>query len=123
MAEGKFNVGGVMLDRPFKIRRLGHFGFNLNNMEDGMRFYRDLLGFRVSDIIDHASRAKGSELAGMVNTKSYFTRYGTDHHAMVLFNQRAREALGRPSQAGIHDQSNHLASWQSGRSGQWHPLV
>ena len=111
MAEGKFNVGGVMLDRPFKIRRLGHFGFNLNNMEDGMRFYRDLLGFRVSDIIDHASRAKGSELAGMVNTKSYFTRYGTDHHAMVLFNQRAREALGRPSQAGM---TINQITWQVG---------
>ncbi len=111
MAEGKFNVGGVMLDRPFKIRRLGHFGFNLNNMEDGMRFYRDLLGFRVSDIIDHASRAKGSELAGMVNTKSYFTRYGTDHHAMVLFNQRAREALGRPSQAG---NTINQITWQVG---------
>lgn len=24
----RYNVGGVMLDRPFKIRRLGHFGFN-----------------------------------------------------------------------------------------------
>ena len=24
----KYNVGGVALDRPFKIRRLGHFGFN-----------------------------------------------------------------------------------------------
>ena len=28
MAEKKYNVGGVALDRPFKIRRLGHFGFN-----------------------------------------------------------------------------------------------
>ena len=24
----KYNVGGVAWDRPFKIRRLGHFGFN-----------------------------------------------------------------------------------------------
>jgi hypothetical protein len=24
----KYNVGGVALDRPFKIRRFGHFGFN-----------------------------------------------------------------------------------------------
>ena len=34
----KFNVGGVLLNQPFKIRRLGHFGFNLANMEDGRRF-------------------------------------------------------------------------------------
>ena len=23
----KFDVGGVMLDRPFRISRLGHFGY------------------------------------------------------------------------------------------------
>ena len=33
----KYNVGGVLLDRPFKIRRLGHFGFNLVKMEEGVR--------------------------------------------------------------------------------------
>jgi catechol-2,3-dioxygenase len=43
----KYNVGGVLLDRPFKIRRLGHFGFNGTNMEDCWRFYVDLLGFKV----------------------------------------------------------------------------
>jgi len=107
----KFNVGGVLLDQPFKIRRLGHFGFNLTNMEAGIRFYRDLLGFRVSDVIDHAARAKGAELVGLVDTKSYFTRYGTDHHAMVLFNEPARKALGRPSQPGI---TINQITWQVG---------
>ncbi len=109
--DDRFDVGGVLLKQPFKIRRLGHFGFNLINMDDGIRFYRDLLGFRVSDIIDHATRAKGKELDGLMNTKSYFTRYGTDHHAMVLFNQRAREALGRPSQPGI---TINQITWQVG---------
>ena len=62
----KFNVGGVLLDRPFKIRRLGHFGFNLTNMDEGIRFYRDLLGFRVSDVMDHSRRAKSpDQLAGL----------------------------------------------------------
>ena len=41
----KYNVGGVLLDRPFKIRRLGHFGFNLVNIDDGIRFYTDLLRY------------------------------------------------------------------------------
>jgi len=26
---GKFDVGGVLLAQPFKIRRLGHFGLNV----------------------------------------------------------------------------------------------
>lgn len=110
-SDEKFNVGGVLLDQPFKIRRLGHFGFNLTNMEAGIRFYRDLLGFKVSDVIDHAARATGSELVGIRDTKSYFTRYGTDHHAMVLFNELSRRALGRPSQPGI---TINQITWQVG---------
>jgi len=43
---GKFDVGGVWLERPFKIRRLGHFGFNVLNMDAALRFYD--LGFRVA---------------------------------------------------------------------------
>jgi catechol 2,3-dioxygenase-like lactoylglutathione lyase family enzyme len=93
-SQGQFNVGGVLLDRPFKIRRLGHFGFNLVNMEEGVRFYTELLGFRVSDVIDYSSRASSPEqLAGLGDPRGYFTRYGGDHHALVLFNQRVREAL------------------------------
>jgi catechol 2,3-dioxygenase-like lactoylglutathione lyase family enzyme len=111
-SNGKFNVGGVLLERPFKIRRLGHFGFNLINMDEGIRFYRDLLGFRVSDIIDHRTRAKSPEqLAGLENTNSYFTRYGTDHHALVLFNEPARRALGRPSPPGV---TINQITWQVG---------
>ena len=34
----QYSVGGVMLDRPFKIRRLGHFGFNTDRMEESVRF-------------------------------------------------------------------------------------
>ena len=51
-ARETFDVGGVLLNQPFKIRRLGHFGFNLSNMEAGVQFYVDLLGFRISDVID-----------------------------------------------------------------------
>ena len=53
----KFNVGGILLNQPFKIRRLGHFGFNLVNMEEGVRFYIDWLGFRISDVMDYSKRA------------------------------------------------------------------
>jgi len=100
--KARFNVGGVLLDRPFKIRRLGHFGFNLTKMDEGLRFYTDLLGFRVSDVIDYSRRAKSpDQLAGLGDPKGYFTRYGTDHHALVLFNKRVRDALGRNDPPGV----------------------
>ena len=48
----QFNVGGILLDQPFKIRRLGHFGFNVVDIDERVRFYTDLLGFRISDVMD-----------------------------------------------------------------------
>jgi catechol 2,3-dioxygenase-like lactoylglutathione lyase family enzyme len=111
-ANGKFNVGGVLLDQPFKIRRLGHFGFNLVDMDEGLRFYTDLLGFRVSDVMDYSRRAKDpAQLAGLGNPNGYFTRYGTDHHAMVLFPKRVRDALGRGDKPGV---TVNQITWQVG---------
>lgn len=111
-AQEKFNVGGVLLDRPFKIRRLGHFGFNLVKMEEGVRFYIDLLGFRVSDVMDYSKRAKSpDQVAGLGDPNGYFTRYGTDHHAMVLFPKRVREALGRREKPGV---TINQITWQVG---------
>ena len=50
----KFNVGGVLLNQPFKIRRLGHFGFNLVDMEWRHPIsigISSAFGFRTSSII------------------------------------------------------------------------
>lgn len=108
----KFNVGGLLLDRPFKIRRLGHFGFNLLNMEEGVPFYTELLGFRVSDVMDYSKRAKNpGQLAGLGDSRGYFTRYGTDHHSMVLFPKRVRDALGRSETPGV---TVNQITWQVG---------
>ena len=108
----KFDVGGVLLNQPFKIRRLGHFGFNLTNMEAGVHFYVDLLGFRISDVMDYSRRAKDpAQMAGLGDPNGYFTRYGTDHHAMVLFPKRVRDALGRREQPGI---TVNQITWQVG---------
>jgi len=108
----KFDVGGILLNQPFKIRRLGHFGFNLANMDDGVRFYIDWLGFRVSDVMDYSKRAKTpDQVAGLGDPNGYFTRYGTDHHAMVLFPKRVRDALGRSEKPGI---TVNQITWQVG---------
>jgi catechol 2,3-dioxygenase-like lactoylglutathione lyase family enzyme len=82
----KFNVGGVLLDQPFRIRRLGHFGFNVNKMDECLRFYRDLLGFRSSD----------------ESQMGTFLRYGSDHHAMVLFDKPMIDERARQGRMGHH---------------------
>ena len=68
----KYNVGGVALDRPFKILRLGHFGFNAADLEASRRFYFDLLGFFIT------------EPAGA----GYFGRHAGDHHSFALFEKK-----------------------------------
>jgi catechol 2,3-dioxygenase-like lactoylglutathione lyase family enzyme len=92
-ARTSYDVGGVLLDRPFRIRRLGHFGFNVVNMDQALPFYRDLLGFRISDSRDDGKRLSPEQRAGLGDCHGYFMRYGGDHHAFVLYNKRARDLL------------------------------
>lgn len=97
----KFNVGGVLLNQPFKIRRLGHFGFNVNRVEECRHFYSDLLGFRVSD-----ERPNGM---------GYFMRFGSDHHAFALFGTQRDGAA--PGAAGRRYDSPDITinqiTWQT----------
>ncbi len=86
-ARGKFDVGGVLLAQPFKIRRLGHFGFNGTSMDACRRFYVDLLGFRISEL------AAGG---------GFFGRYSSDHHAMVIFNRQLVEERLRAGGSAAH---------------------
>ena len=110
-AQTKFDVGGVMLDRPFKIRRLGHFGFNVVNMEACRHFYVDLLGFKVSDVTDMASRLSDEQKAGLTDlSPGVFTRHNTDHHTFVLFNKQVMDAMrGEQSKVTINQ-----ITWQVG---------
>ena len=81
----KYDVGGVLLDRPFKVRRLGHFGFDAIKMEECRRFYNELLGFRLSDVLDFKRVARDpKQVEGLGETRGYFLRYGTDHHASLF---------------------------------------
>ena len=111
--QAKHDVGGVLLDRPFKIRRLGHFGFNVTRMDDCVHFYIDLLGFRISDISDmFASRLTPEQLKEVGNPRGYFTRYGGDHHAFVLFNKGVMDALN-PARSHGEITINQI-TWQVG---------
>jgi catechol 2,3-dioxygenase-like lactoylglutathione lyase family enzyme len=110
----QYNVGGVMLDRPFKIRRLGHFGFNNVNIPESLRFYTELLGFKISDELDFSARVEDkSVLEGLGDPKGYFMHHGGDHHSFVLFNKRIREALDRNRRFAPGVTINQI-TWQCG---------
>jgi catechol 2,3-dioxygenase-like lactoylglutathione lyase family enzyme len=109
-----YDVGGVLLERPFKIRRLGHTGLNATRMEDCLRFYTEDLGFRISDRLDFGARADNKEaIAGFGDPGGYFMRHGTDHHSFVLFNKRVREYLDKQRRFVPGVTVNQI-SWQVG---------
>ena len=109
----RYNVGGVWLDRPFKIRRLGHFGFNVQDVEAGLKFYTDVLGFSVSDPIDFGSRIEDQELRKTLGSGiGYFLRHGTDHHSFVVFPKRILDQLAGPSKRD--DVTINQITWQVG---------
>ena len=98
----KYNVGGVLLNQPFKIRRLGHFGFNVSDVEGCTHFYTDLLGFKISD----------DGPAG-----GYFMRFGGDHHAFAMFSKKAMEerqaAAGPNARRYKPDVTINQITWQT----------
>jgi len=113
-----YDVGGVLLARPFKVRRLGHTGFNCIKMEECVRFYTEDIGFRVSDRLDFSKRAPDpKDLEGMGDPGGYFMRHGTDHHSFVLFNKRVREAMDKQRRFAPGVTVNQI-SWQVGSLGE-----
>ena len=91
-ADTQYTVGGVRMARPFKVRRLGHFGINVADPEVSRRFYESLLGFRISDKLDFSPRFTPEELPQVGPVIGYFARHGTEHHSFVMFPRRALAA-------------------------------
>src|SRR6266581_2033864 len=114
-ALGKFDVGGVLLAQPFKIRRLGHFGLNVPDPAACLDFYCEGLGFRISDPLDVAEHhPKKDELKRLGDTNMYFLRHGTDHHSFVLCNGAVYNAAGRggdiPADVTVNQMTWQVAS-------------
>ena len=108
-----FDVGGLNYDRPFRIRRLGHFGFNVRDMPAALHFYSDLLGFSISDPLDFGHRVENpEERKALGDTVGYFMRHGTDHHSFVVFPKRILDKFaGRPETS---DMTVNQITWQVG---------
>jgi catechol 2,3-dioxygenase-like lactoylglutathione lyase family enzyme len=110
----RFDVGGVFLEQPFKVRRLNHFGIYVSDPDASLRFYHDLLGFKVSDPADFASRVKDeAERARLGNTMAYFMHHNTDHHTFVIMPKRPYERTN-PNAKRWPEVSVNQITWQVG---------
>jgi catechol 2,3-dioxygenase-like lactoylglutathione lyase family enzyme len=108
-----YNVGGVLLQRPFKVRRLGHFGFNALKVPECLAFYHELLGFKLSDTLDFAAMPGMPEaVKSLGDARGFFMRHGTDHHSFVLFNQHVMNF--RPDRKFRPEVTINQITWQVG---------
>lgn len=117
MAESsdKFDVGGVLMDQPFKIRRLGHFGMNTQDQAAMVRFYTDLVGFKVVDSRDpFEGKGNPPEYKDFGDCTGYFTRFHSDHHALVFYNHRFRMAQDPEGKRFYPGNTINQITWQVG---------
>ena len=77
-----YDVGGVLLARPFKARRLGHFALWQTDLEMARRLYVDVLGFRHTDTVERDG-----------NPVAVFTSHGTDHHSLAAIHASTAEGI------------------------------
>jgi len=92
-----YNIEGVEFPRPFRIRRLGHFGFNLNSIDDGIDFYGRLLGFDMTDMVELKKLAPPDVPTDfMVDDRVPFMTFNSDHHAMIIAHPSVGPIIGNP---------------------------
>jgi catechol 2,3-dioxygenase-like lactoylglutathione lyase family enzyme len=110
-----YDVGGVKLPRPFRVRRIGHLGINCDRMDEQLDFYTKRLGLRVSDPINFGQRLPKEEQAKHPHHVGYFLRHGTDHHSFVLFPRSTYEAMAamRGGRSDSRVTTNQI-TWQVG---------
>src|SRR5260370_5119940 len=76
-----YDVGGILLARPFKIARIGPVRLFVEDMEQMVRFYRDDLGLTITEEVNYKSH------------HCVFLRANTEHHTMALYPLALREDL------------------------------
>lgn len=64
----------VSRNAPFEITKIGHVVLNVRDLERSVRFYTQVLGFRISDVYE----------GDMVPGGMVFLRFNTDHHGIAL---------------------------------------
>ncbi len=78
-------------DLPFKVTKLGHVVLVVQDLERSVRFYTQVLGFKVSDVYPDTMMP-----GGMV-----FLRFNADHHGIAL--------VGQGTEPVKHREMHHMA--------------
>ncbi|MFI5269767.1 MAG: VOC family protein [Chloroflexota bacterium] len=97
---GQYEVEGVMLQRPFRIVRIGPVRLFAKHLDVAERFYRDTLGFAVTEEVTFQGR------------RCVFLRNNTEHHALALYPLDLRAELGFRQDSSCMSFGVQLASYR-----------
>ncbi len=81
--EAKLRATNTPPGLPFKVQKIGHIVFYVSDLDRSVRFYTEILGFKVSDVYPES----------MVSGGMVFLRCSADHHGVALVG-----GAGGPSQ-------------------------
>ncbi|RJG04008.1 VOC family protein [Noviherbaspirillum sedimenti] len=102
-----YKVGGLRLAQPFRIRRVGHFGYHTPDLAGTLGFLTRHLGLVISDVEDFSSKVPQLPKE---HGSGYFLRCGTDHHTIVIGSQMLVDTREPNRKGAIVGQ----ISWQVG---------
>ncbi|HEY4042175.1 MAG TPA: VOC family protein [Rhodopila sp.] len=77
---------------PFQLGKIGHVALYVRDIERSMRFYRDVLGFHVSDVYEDEMMPGGA----------VFLRCNADHHGIALFKATELNRGGGGQAGNMH---------------------
>jgi catechol 2,3-dioxygenase-like lactoylglutathione lyase family enzyme len=98
--DDKYDVGGIMLPRPFKVVGLGPFSLFTDNLDTMTEFYTSIMGFAVTEEAMYGGR------------RIVYLRHGTEHHSMVLVDKALRAALDLNPNASCLSVGMQLGSYR-----------
>ena len=97
-ADETFDVGGVLMARPFKITRIGPIRLFVRDLDAALRFYREELGFTLTEETSYHGH------------RCLFLRVNTEHHSLALYPGRAR--LDLPESTSLMSFGLQLANYR-----------
>ena len=80
--EEKYDVGGILLGRPFKVTKIGPCRIFVKDVEAATRFYRDILGLTLTEEVTWRGH------------RCTFLRANAEHHSLALYPLALRAELG-----------------------------
>tara|TARA_B100000315_G_scaffold223093_1_gene227623 strand:+ start:1166 stop:2392 length:1227 start_codon:yes stop_codon:yes gene_type:complete len=104
------DVGGVELERPFKVRRLDHLVFYYTDFEKMVRFYEGILGFRMTDSKDNKNARPA--LCPLLPTPFYFMTIGQDQHNMAFVPNTLRSLFKDHEKTSMNHYAWDLGSYE-----------